>query len=125
MSGSLAGRFLQQDPLPPRWKEMNAYVYVSNNPLNLVDPMGRDSCGKCYEVKCDFGGIASCLKRRAVNINPMVLYNLVACWASNGWNLRSCYTAFGSIGINIGECITSNCDLLEIPCPPEGPYTGQ
>jgi RHS repeat-associated protein len=35
-----AGRFLQTDPLPQRWDEMNRYAYVLNNPANLVDPYG-------------------------------------------------------------------------------------
>lgn len=106
---------------------MNRYVYVGNNPLNFQDPLGRDACGKCYEVKCNYDGILTCLRRRGdlANINPVVLYNLVACWASSGWDLKSCYTAFGSIALNVGECITSNCDLSEIPCAPDGPYTGQ
>jgi hypothetical protein len=34
------GRFLQQDPLPPRPEEMNAYVYVGSNPLRFKDPYG-------------------------------------------------------------------------------------
>lgn len=34
------GRFLQVDPLPPRWQEMNPYVYVANNPVYWVDPYG-------------------------------------------------------------------------------------
>jgi len=33
--------FLQQDPVPPRPEEMNAYVYVRNNPLSFVDPSGK------------------------------------------------------------------------------------
>lgn len=36
------GLFLQQDPIPPRWREMNRYIYGSNNPLRLTDPLGRD-----------------------------------------------------------------------------------
>lgn len=39
------GRFLQQDPLPPRPLEMNVYVYVANNPVNFIDPMGLDKEG--------------------------------------------------------------------------------
>lgn len=34
------GRFLQQDPLPPMPGSMNPFLYVSNNPINSVDPSG-------------------------------------------------------------------------------------
>lgn len=55
------GRFLQQDPLPPRPAEMNAYVYVSNNPVNVTDPLGlatfeRRDCDLVDEAQC----IANC-----------------------------------------------------------------
>lgn len=33
-------RFLQADPVRPRPEEMNAYVYVVNNPINYNDPTG-------------------------------------------------------------------------------------
>jgi hypothetical protein len=39
-----SGLFLQTDPVPPRPEEMNAYVYVGNNPLNRVDPYGLGFC---------------------------------------------------------------------------------
>ena len=40
------GRFLQTDPVPPRWQEINRYVYVANRPLNHTDPYGLtfDDC---------------------------------------------------------------------------------
>lgn len=34
------GRFLQTEPSGPTLDEMNAYVYVTNNPVNLRDPYG-------------------------------------------------------------------------------------
>lgn len=41
------GRFLQTDPLEPRPEEMNAYVYVANNPANLIDPTSL-ACGDYF-----------------------------------------------------------------------------
>ena len=38
------GRFLQTDPVPPRPEEMNAYIYVSNNPINATDSYGQKMC---------------------------------------------------------------------------------
>jgi RHS repeat-associated protein len=35
-----AGRFLQVDPIPPRWDDSNAYLYVVNNPTTATDPLG-------------------------------------------------------------------------------------
>jgi len=37
--------YLQTDPLPPRSEEMNAYVYVTNDPTNLTDPSGQMAAG--------------------------------------------------------------------------------
>jgi RHS repeat-associated protein len=36
-----AGRFLQVDPIPPRWDDGNPYPYVRSNPVNRVDPEGE------------------------------------------------------------------------------------
>jgi RHS repeat-associated protein len=36
------GRFLQPDPIPGQYVfTVNTYMYVSNNPVNFVDPSGR------------------------------------------------------------------------------------
>jgi RHS repeat-associated protein len=35
------GRFLQQDPIPPRPEDMNPFVYTGNNPTNRTDPTGK------------------------------------------------------------------------------------
>jgi RHS repeat-associated protein len=39
---SKTGRFLQEDPIWPA-KTPNLYVYVENNPLNFVDPTGKQT----------------------------------------------------------------------------------
>jgi len=38
------GRFIEKDPIGFRAGDLNLYRYVSNNPVNLVDPMGL-ACG--------------------------------------------------------------------------------
>lgn len=36
------GRFVQEDPIKVSLDQSNLYVYVGNNPLNLVDPLGLE-----------------------------------------------------------------------------------
>jgi RHS repeat-associated protein len=47
------GRFLQTDPIGYGGDGPNLYAYVSNDPVNLVDPLG-------LAMKCVFDGIWSC-----------------------------------------------------------------
>lgn len=42
------GRFLSEDPLGSETGEVNFYVYVGNDPINYVDPLGLDK-------ECTFG----------------------------------------------------------------------
>jgi RHS repeat-associated protein len=56
------GRWTQQDPLlgsieKPR--EFDPYVYVSNNPVNLVDPSGRGLFDELKKSFSDFGTVAT------------------------------------------------------------------
>ena len=59
---SSLGRFTSPDPLMASAKRINPqtfnrYSYVTNNPLNLVDPLGMDDCpaGKTCTVPCKAG----------------------------------------------------------------------
>lgn len=56
------GRFLQTDPVGPRPEEMNAYVYVRNNPVNDADPTGegKKDCAlfAYYSKECAKVGLA-------------------------------------------------------------------
>ena len=36
------GRFLQEDPMSESYLKLNPYNYISNNPINGIDPDGRD-----------------------------------------------------------------------------------
>ncbi len=47
------GRFLSQDTIVPDFRDppsIHRYFYVENNPVNLVDPTGHQSCN--YELGC-------------------------------------------------------------------------
>jgi hypothetical protein len=49
------GRFLSADtivPLPGNPQQFNRYAYVSNNPVNRIDPSGHKECEKSTEVGC-------------------------------------------------------------------------
>ena len=47
------GRFTSVDPV----KENHAYIYVENDPMNLIDPDGRDDNGLMQEYEIDQGSI--------------------------------------------------------------------
>lgn len=51
----LIGQFLQADPViaDPVSQGLNRYAYVSNSPLNLVDPTGRISMGDISDAASD------------------------------------------------------------------------
>lgn len=48
---STIGRFLQHDPLGYK-DSMNMYEYVRGNPINLVDPFGKENTGICMYEDC-------------------------------------------------------------------------
>jgi RHS repeat-associated protein len=70
-----AGRFITRDPIGFDGGDFNLYVYVKNNPVNLVDPYGlstcEDDCNKfrntCYlaatigGVSCNVACYAACV----------------------------------------------------------------
>src|SRR5579883_3295286 len=85
--GSALGRFLSPDPAnagadPTDPQSWNAYAYVRNNPLALVDPMGlctfdaegnavEDENGACYEG--GFGGSVTVTAQAPPDVMPIVV----------------------------------------------------
>jgi len=72
---SSIGRFLQEDPshqlhangipylLPTFLKtpqKLNSYIYVGNNPINLLDPLGLDACSFAPDKPCGFDFVEAC-----------------------------------------------------------------
>ena len=39
---SRSGRFLSRDPLEFKYSAISPYVFVGNNPINAIDPDGRE-----------------------------------------------------------------------------------
>ena len=71
MYDPMLGRFLQADPLiqaPENLQSWNAYTYVFNNPLTLVDPTGMFSWRKFLGV---FSQVLNVL---AIFFQPLVIY---------------------------------------------------
>jgi RHS repeat-associated protein len=56
-----AGRFLQVDPIEPRWDDPNPYVYVKNSPIGRIDAWGEHDIVVGGEVDAQpYGGIGFC-----------------------------------------------------------------
>jgi RHS repeat-associated protein len=45
------GRFLQVDPIRFTASDVNLYRYVSNNPIQLVDPFGLEAVMRCFRCR--------------------------------------------------------------------------
>lgn len=62
------GRFLQRDPIDIEFKNgRNHYAYVSNNPVNRIDPLGLLTCthpASACECKCPPGSVLGERHRR-------------------------------------------------------------
>jgi hypothetical protein len=83
------GCFLQQDPLDSRPGEMNGYVYVANNPLNLLDPSGMSAAGPCECIDV----FTDCMSKSFLGIGKEELDKLLEelseigqfYWTSRAW----------------------------------------
>jgi RHS repeat-associated protein len=50
---SIVGRFLSEDPIGFSGGDFNLYRYVANNPINLRDPVGKDTENKFIDKSLD------------------------------------------------------------------------
>lgn len=129
------GRFLQGDPVAPRPREMNRYVYVMNNPANNSDPYGEAVCandsGKPFFYKPEHeNNIArECLPGQWCDVDGIytpdhqVIKIPDFCF--------SYYTADGDV-VAMGPCRDRDLSPPRVVCPDElvtwtdwpNPYTG-
>ncbi len=105
--------FLQIDPVGPKKTDTNLYVYVKNNPVNLMDPYGLawfdNNCGRDIPVKpeTDCGGYE---EDKKYNCPSGVTCDVDAVYPPNGGNpIKICVgcTASCSGGQIVIECHTA------------------
>jgi RHS repeat-associated protein len=102
---SRIGRFISRDPIlePMRegdnflWplpsfldspQKLNPYVYCVNNPVNIIDPTGKESCSHCQD-KCANDATA-CYKKCLLEGNVIkVIFCRFGCYLTD----RNCKTA--------------------------------
>ena len=129
---SKIGRFISEDPIGLSGGDNNLYGYVSNDPINSIDPSGlipivptrRVDCGTldsdaCIKACSKKGGMLSCeetqkgVLKRARNKNdvPMKLYTwkktgvICKCKIDDDGNYCSKNPTICGVGIVIGVCI--------------------
>lgn len=103
------GRFLQPDPIGTD-DDVNLYIYVKNDPVNLVDPLGLSAAS--YDVAAEFGhgsrhvnpaivpGLQSAISRALPQTMPMGIYGVgVIYYGGQPYEFR--YYGLGSY-VNVG-----------------------
>ena len=63
------GRFISEDPIGFKGGDVNLYVYVGNNPINLIDPLGLKILWGDYAISSS--QVTDNLKRLNTEINYM------------------------------------------------------
>ena len=109
MNDRLFGRFLQPDPIGTD-DDVNLYIYVKNDPVNLVDPLGLSAAS--YDVAAEFGhgsrhvnpaivpGLQSAISRALPQTMPMGIYGVgVIYYGGQPYEFR--YYGLGSY-VNVG-----------------------
>jgi RHS repeat-associated protein len=100
------GRFITADPIG-LMGGINFYVYVGNNPINLVDPTGLINC---LLVDLSIGG--------AYYAGAAVGCTLYLCKTCEGWkSIKVCYLCLcagmdGGVGISFGACVAKSIESL-------------
>lgn len=92
----MLGRFLQADPLvqaPQNLQSWNAYTYVLNNPLTLIDPTGMFSWRKLLGV---FGQILNIVSYFITALKPFAMAFNIVMGMANGGIKGGLLAAFGS-----------------------------
>jgi RHS repeat-associated protein len=72
------GRWVNKDPVRFESGQVNHYVYVANDPLNAIDPEGKDrvSCGATM-----VGCVVVCAGAAAASPTPIIILGGAACIA--------------------------------------------
>ncbi len=111
------GRFLSPDPIG-FLDGLNLYIYVQNNPINLVDPSGLLAKGSPNRPKppCDdscLGDVVNCVLKSVATNAPDVEACLVACARAIASKSPLAGAACASCGIGAGlhvfDCFEMNC----------------
>ncbi|GEM_PF-3276210 len=63
------GRFMQQDPIGDRGGSLNWYLYVKNNPVNIIDILGLSGCTREEMINDAVGIMGKSIRFYRNNIN--------------------------------------------------------